>query len=233
VTRFRNQKQFHDKVAVPLVQFQLEYEWGCITYDDGKETRNPPVSEKLYTENPDLHNDPDLRVQHKQWSKLVEVKTESPTHHNFAIHIDCWEAHKRLNLQWRQTLTAFVTLDGKILCGWPDEIPDPQVILVPKRGNWQATEKRLKADYPDSKVIAIAFNANDQSGTPFFTIQKSAPFLKPIDDFIAVELMGWPEDWRDIAEQDDWEAYHNDLCVRCGTPRCGSPACMACGYGAA
>src|SRR5216684_1564508 len=95
--RFQQQAQFHDETAVPLVRQYLETTWGCTTYLDGKETRDPPVSEQLYAENPDLNYDPDIQAQHPHWSKLVEVKSESPNYNNFAIHVDSWEATKRLN----------------------------------------------------------------------------------------------------------------------------------------
>lgn len=97
---------------------------------------------------------------------LLEIKSEAGGSPNFAVELDAWEAAKMWNRDESHVLYVFADLKpGLVFGAWPEEIPSPARIFVPRPADLEQVESAYSG-VPTRRVSVRG------SGTAFFLVKK-------------------------------------------------------------
>jgi len=197
--------KIHDDVGIPLVIDRLR-EFGFQCHKMGTETDSRALYEALVALDDQpalmLRFRPDLIATHQEVRTILcEVKCELADHNNFAIEADSYRAARIWNGACRRVVYIFVDLvesengdwdtvwKGRrfsfncidVSSCWADEIIEPRSILIPERWDFNEQYDRMGQEWPNARRVPIQYKKG--SGTPFFTLSKSATFLNPFNIF--------------------------------------------------
>jgi len=160
---------------------------GYKCYTMGTETDNKELYQSLTSQHDTtsrmIRFRPD-RVHVKQGVRalLCEIKTEKGSSDNFAVEVESYGASLLWDKGMKHVIMAFVALQGMDAYGtWVDEIPEPDVIFVPRRWDFDEQMALLDDEWPETRKQPTRWRAG--SGTPFILVPKNS--LESLDCFIA------------------------------------------------
>lgn len=116
---------------------------------------------------------------------LLEYKTEPGRYQNFSIEIDSYAAACQWAKAGATVFYIFAAPDANKAC-WSHDIRFDTVFIPSRWGD--DVVLRLKREWPTKRIRRTKWRAG-ASGTPFFLVPKSAPYLKPLKQFIENDVL--------------------------------------------
>src|SRR5581483_2523112 len=199
--RFDRNNQPHKEGIVRLIEY-LRTSWHATVKDSGYETYTEKEQRQVRKSGSTDRYNADLvlwfeRAHSNCAVKNCELKTESPEYHNFPITLSDHKENLRVSLAINLDLAGptalvrprvfyvFQTLNGDWYACWPHEVQFDYVVL-PKHPGWWAEKEELCKEFGKDRVRTCKYKRNDQGeGDAFGVISKNAPYLQPLDDFLA------------------------------------------------
>lgn len=189
--RFSTRVHQHDEYALPLV-VETFRRYGFYVDRYGVETGSPQTWQLLASQRDMLammlRFRPDIvGILPRVATVLCEVKSQSKRRDEFFVEFDSWLSARQWDRASNRVMYALVDLSESVAYAcWVSDVT-PSVVIIPKRFDYEEQTNRIIRCFP-----WVAFRLIDHtngSGTPFFSINKYEPFVKPLDDFIIDNLI--------------------------------------------
>lgn len=185
---WNTRRSSHDEQAVPLVMAVFR-EHGFAEFTQGAETDPQAGRDALRGLNDRtaivLRYRPDkVVVRPRHGALYCEIKGTPEDRPNFAVEAKAFWAMRQHVQSGHRVLLGFALLPGgPVYCAWAQDIPLPMRINIPRREDYKEGLAWVRENFPGSFPQLTEYRSG--SGTPYFLIPKTEPFLIPAAEFIA------------------------------------------------